>query len=175
MDSPNLVLLSFGAFEKHFLERISEHVTLELGFRMIVRDGHMELDEFFDAGRRQYNGDKIIKKLESIDVPDYKLKVGLFDVDLFIPILTYIFGQAFLGGNTAIVSTYRLKNERYGMMSDDVLLQERTIKELIHELGHVCGLIHCHNPSCVMRASTYVEDIDQKEFHLCGECRKLLP
>ena len=24
------------------------------------------------------------------------------------------------------------------------------------------GLIHCHVPTCVMRSSTYVEDIDQK-------------
>ncbi|MDP2336345.1 MAG: hypothetical protein Q8N05_07830, partial [Bacteroidota bacterium] len=33
------------------------------------------------------------------------------------------------------------------------------------------GLIHCTNPTCVMRSSTYVEDIDQKIQHLCFKCK----
>ena len=98
----------------------------------------------------------------------------LFQVDLFIPILTYIFGQAYLGGRTAIASSYRLKNESYGMTIDDKLLLGRFTKEVIHELGHTFGLIHCQNPLCVMRSSTYVEDIDQKERHLCPICRSLI-
>lgn len=165
-------MLSFGAFEKEFLERISDCVFNELNISVAVKDGHMALEEYFDAGRRQYNADKILKKLESFPINDFSLKLGVFDVDLFIPILTYIFGQAHLGGNTAMVSTYRLKNEHYGLKSDGNLLVERTIKEVIHELGHIRGLIHCHTPSCVMQASTYVEDIDQKELHFCIECRK---
>ena len=95
----------------------------------------------------------------------------MFNVDLFIPILTYIFGQAFLNGRTGIASAYRLSNERYGIKTDDKLILERFIKEVIHELGHTFGLIHCHIPACVMRSSTYVEDIDQKSMHLCLNCR----
>ena len=74
---------------------------------------------------------------------------GLFYVDLFIPILTYIFGQAFLGGRTAIASIYRLSNERYGLKEIDNYLLTRFTKEIIHELGHTFGLIHCHVPACV--------------------------
>jgi archaemetzincin len=48
---------------------------------------------------------------------------------------------------------------------------DRFQKEVIHELGHTFGLIHCHQPTCVMRSGTYVEDIDQKEQHLCAKCR----
>ncbi|MCI0523376.1 MAG: hypothetical protein L0Y37_06960 [Bacteroidales bacterium] len=58
------------------------------------------------------------------------------------------------------------------MKKDDTLLLERTIKEVVHELGHTFGLIHCHVSNCVMRSSTYVEDIDQKTIHLCHRCRK---
>lgn len=39
-----------------------------------------------------------------------------------------------------------------------------------HELGHTFGLIHCQNADCVIRSSTYMEDIDQKS-HLCNRCR----
>jgi len=85
--------------------------------------------------------------------------------------LTFIFGQAFLGGRTGIASLYRLSSERYGMIRENELLLNRFIKEVIHELGHTFGLIHCHYPTCVMRSSTYVEDIDQKEYHLCHNCR----
>jgi archaemetzincin len=98
--------------------------------------------------------------------------IGLLDVDLFIPILTYIFGQAVFKGNTGIVSLYRLKNEQYGMKPDEDLLFQRFKKVIIHELGHTFGLVHCYNPTCVMRSSTYVEDIDQKDPGLCLSCRE---
>jgi archaemetzincin len=98
--------------------------------------------------------------------------LGLFSVDLFIPILTYIFGQAFLNGRSGIASFYRLSNERYGINTDNKLIHDRFQKEVVHELGHTFGLVHCYNSTCVMRASTYVEDIDQKTVNLCPRCRK---
>jgi archaemetzincin len=76
-----------------------------------------------------------------------------------------------LNGNIAIASLYRLRNELYGMKNDEGLMTERFSKEVIHELGHTFGLIHCHHSTCVMRSSTYVEDIDQKNLHLCDRCR----
>jgi archaemetzincin len=97
--------------------------------------------------------------------------LGLFNIDLFIPILTYIFGQAFLKGRCGIASIYRLSNERYGLKKDQKVFVDRIRKEVIHELGHTFGLIHCSNPTCVMRSSTYVEDIDQKEHLLCHKCK----
>jgi archaemetzincin len=106
--------------------------------------------------------------------PDSSKILGLFNVDLFIPILTFIFGQAYLNGRTGIASLYRFSNERYGMTGDNQFLAERFKKEVIHELGHTFGLIHCHNQTCVMRSSTYVEDIDQKEQSFCPICRNEL-
>ena len=52
--------------------------------------------------------------------------------------------------------------------------QPRFTKDVIDELGHTLGFIHCHTPSCVMRSSTYVEDIDQKEVRLCDKCQAML-
>lgn len=168
---PNITLLSFGFFEKYFLENIAIAVQSEYYCSVNLKEGHVDLSEYYDQTRRQYNGNSLLKLVDSIPFPDSLKILGLFNVDLFIPILTYIFGQAFLNGRTGIASLYRFSNERYGLGKDAKLLPDRFKKEVIHELGHTFGLIHCFNPICVMRSSTYVEDVDQKKQHLCHNCR----
>jgi archaemetzincin len=171
MDQKNIVLISFGYFGKALPEMIAKDVEHEFSVPVVIREGYLDLSEFYDAARRQYNGNNLLKKIDNQYASDTAKTLGLFNVDLFIPILTYIFGQAFLNGRTGIASMYRLSNERYGIANDDDLLVDRFRKEVIHELGHTFGLIHCHDTGCVMRSSTYVEDIDQKSHHLCNKCR----
>jgi archaemetzincin len=171
MNLQYITLIPFGYFDAVFLREIAEAVKKELLHDVNIKEGHLDLSEFYDPTRRQYNGVKLIHEVESAFSSDSSKTIGLFNVDLFIPILTYIFGQAFLNGRTGIASDYRLSNERYGIKTDDKLVLERFIKEVIHELGHTFGLIHCHISTCVMRSSTYVEDIDQKSTHLCLNCR----
>jgi archaemetzincin len=171
---PEITLVSFGYFEKDILEKVAEAVQREFNCSLNIKEGHIDLSEFYDAGRRQYNGNLLLKYVDTLSVPESSKILGLFNVDLFIPILTYIFGQAYLGGRTGIASLYRLNNESYGMKRDNQLMLDRFRKEVIHELGHSFGLIHCKNSTCVMRSSTYVEDIDQKDHRLCTACRKEL-
>ena len=174
MDLQNITLISFGHFEEDFLKEIAESVKNEFHCEVSFREGHLDLSDFYDSGRRQYNGTKLLHEVESSFSSDQCKTLGLFSVDLFIPILTYIFGQAFLNGRSGIASFYRFSNERYGMSVDENSILERFKKEVIHELGHTYGLIHCHIPTCVMRSSTYVEDIDQKSASLCLKCRNEL-
>jgi len=171
MNLPGITLISFGHFGKDILEKTAEAVIEEYHNPVIIRDGHLDLGEYYDSARRQYNGNSLLMQMDALTNSDSLKTLGVFNVDLFIPILTFIFGQAFLGGRTGIASIYRLNNERYGMVSDNQIMLSRLKKEVIHELGHTFGLIHCQNPTCVMRSSTYVEDIDQKEQHLCFSCR----
>jgi len=174
MDLKTITLVSFGYFEKDILEKTAKAVMEEYHCQVNIENGHLDLSEFYDSARRQYNGNALLKQVNSMSFPESEKSLGIFNVDLFVPILTFIFGQAFLDGQTGITSLYRLSNERYGMAPDEQLLLERFKKEVIHELGHTLGLIHCPNPICVMRSSTYVEDIDQKSQHLCSNCRSKL-
>lgn len=174
MNLQAITLVSFGYFEKNILEKAAEAVIEEYHCPVNIKDGHLDLSEFYDPARRQYDGNALLKEVHSMSFPESDKNLGIFNVDLYIPILTFIFGQAFLGGRAGIASLYRLSNERYGMAPNEVLLLERFKKEVIHELGHTLGLIHCRNPICVMRSSTYVEDIDQKEQHLCPNCKSEL-
>jgi len=171
LNEQSILLISHGIFENDFLEKLAREVTHEFLFPVYIEESHIDLNEFYDPMRRQYDGNKILKEIDLMPSSQYVKKVGLFRVDLFIPILTYIFGQATLSGRTGIASLYRLRNEQYGMKKDEDLLFDRFRKVVIHELGHTFGLIHCHTPTCVMRSSTYVEDIDQKSNNLCNRCR----
>lgn len=174
MNLESITLISFGYFEQELLEMIVEDVEREFSLPVKTREGHLDLSEFYDSARRQYDGNRLIHEIEARFASDNEKTLGLFNVDLFIPILTYIFGQAFLGGRSGIASIYRLSNERYGIKADEKIYVDRIRKEVIHELGHTFGLIHCRNAACVMRSSTYVEDIDQKGAVLCSQCRSQL-
>jgi archaemetzincin len=167
-------LITYDDFEKDFLERICADITNEYYLPVTVHESHIDLSPYYDESRRQYDGNRLLREIDAIQLPDAAKKMGLFRVDLFIPILTYIFGQAIFKGETGIASLYRLRNEQYGMRPDDEVLYERFRKVIIHELGHTFGLVHCHVPNCVMRSSTYVEDIDQKRQHLCANCKEQL-
>jgi len=167
-------LVSYGQFEKDFLEKVAHDVEIEFGLPVHISVGYTDLSAFFDPSRRQYDANQLLKLLDSDSRLNALKTIGLFQVDLFIPILTFIFGQAIFNGKTGIASIYRLKNEQYGLSGDKSLLFERFVKVVIHELGHTFGLIHCHVPSCVMRSTTYVEDIDQKKPYFCKKCRSEL-
>ncbi|MEN8227575.1 MAG: archaemetzincin family Zn-dependent metalloprotease [Bacteroidota bacterium] len=171
MSEQAIVINNHGNFEKDFLQKIVSGVTQEFLLPVTIEESHMDITEFYDPMRRQYDGNRILKELDSHSSSPHLKKIGLFRVDLCIPILTYIFGQAPLNGKTGIASLYRLRNEQYGMKKDESLLLDRFEKVTIHELGHLFGLVHCHVPPCVMRSSTYVEDLDQKSQNLCKKCR----
>lgn len=170
MKNQAITLISYGQFEINFLSKIAEKITEIYLLPVVIEEKYIELSGFYDPARRQYDANKLLKEIDISSSPDSIKTIGVFHVDIFIPIFTYIFGQAFLNGRTGIASLYRLKNELYGIEPDNDLLLERFSKVIVHELGHAFGLIHCHTPSCVMLSSTYMEDIDQKELKLCNKC-----
>ncbi len=136
----------------------------------------MDIESCYDENRGQYDSTRILLALKEIPQPPHSSKVlAIVRHDLFIPVLTFVFGEAELAGTMAVVSYYRLENERYGLPPDPQLLAERLVKESLHEIGHLYGLVHCFEPGCVMRASTTVEEIDVKSAHFCNACRKAIP
>jgi archaemetzincin len=171
LNEQNILLISYGQFEKKILERIAMDVAHEFHLQVNIEESHIDLVKFYDPLRHQYDGNGLLKEIDTTYSSQLIKKIGLFRVDLFIPILTYIFGQAAFKGSTGIASIYRLRNEQYGIKKDEAQLLNRFSKVVIHELGHTFGLIHCLIPTCVMRSSTYVEDIDQKSHNLCVKCR----
>lgn len=124
----------------------------------------------FDSYRNQYNSTMFLSLLlNGFDETEGRI-VGVTDYDLFVPVLTFVFGEAQLNGRAAVVSSFRLRPEYYGLRADHALLESRIEKEAIHEVGHTFGLLHCIDPACVMHSSTYAEDIDLKSSSPCHRC-----
>lgn len=129
------------------------------------------VDRVYDFSRAQYNSTLLLNEL--LQQSDGTSKIlGITSVDLFVPVLTYVFGEAQLNGIAAVMSTHRLDDSMYGLPPDNVKFFERSLKEAVHELGHTYGLIHCKNYDCAMHSSTTVDDIDVKGATLCNECMR---
>ncbi|MDH4071259.1 MAG: archaemetzincin family Zn-dependent metalloprotease, partial [Ignavibacteria bacterium] len=153
-------------------------LTRSLPFEVRTMRLYLEMSSFYDPERRQYNSTALLGHLRQhhfrvIEKTESMLLVVPYD--LYIPPLTFVFGEAELGGRLAVVSTCRLENERYGLRPDSELLANRIVKESMHEIGHMVGLTHCFEPHCAMRASTSVEEIDLKGDRYCTSCRALFP
>ena len=134
----------------------------------------IDLQQFHAPERGQYHATLLLAELLRHRPAGVGHIVGITEVDLFIPVLTFVFGQAQLGGPGAVVSVMRLHADFYGLPADEDLLLARTVKEVVHELGHGFGLVHCPDYSCVMSSSTYVEDVDLKAEGYCRDCLDLL-
>jgi archaemetzincin len=124
----------------------------------------------FDANRGQYQSVEIMKMLAQGAPSDALRVLGVTNVDLAIPMLSFLFGQAQFEGHVAVVSLCRLHQEFYGLPRQDSLLRERAVKEVLHELGHTFGLVHCSDSSCAMSLATHIELVDLKAEKYCARC-----
>ena len=171
---PTLLLVPFRFNEVDTLPTLKK--SLGKIFNIAVKTDYTEFEyeDAYNVERDQYFSTQIIRDLLNLySNKDVKV-LGITSYDLYIPILTFVFGEAQLEGKIAVVSSFRLDPAFYGLPSDKDLREERLIKESVHELGHTFGLIHCINLDCVMRSSTYVEEIDLKPLSFCSDCQKIL-
>jgi archaemetzincin len=126
--------------------------------------------ESYDAGRGQYLSVPVMHALAEAAPPDAARLLGATEVDLAIPMLSFLFGQAQLDGQVAVISLCRLRQEFYGLPADGELLRQRAVKETLHELGHTYGLTHCQDARCIMSLATHVALVDQKSERYCARC-----
>ena len=163
-------ILNASSLAEDRLQELSQAVGRAFGLRSYVTPAQLNLDRAFDASRGQYNSTALLAQLVKTYSDTDEKKIAVVEVDLFIPVLTFVFGEAQLRGIAAVVSTHRLANPFYGLQENQTLSFDRLEKEVVHELGHTFGLFHCHQFECVMRSSTYVEEIVLKRVSLCADC-----
>ncbi len=153
------------------LEELAAHLARMFRTPCRIRPDPFDIAFSHDASRGQYHSTAILQHLERAGDPDARI-LGVTACDLYVPVLTFVFGEAQLDGNCAVVSFARLREEMYGMPARLDLLRERLFKEAVHELGHTFGLRHCADWRCVMTSSHAVERLDIKSAEFCRACRK---
>jgi len=169
----NLVhLLPVGEVEGTLLEQIRGAIRDCFQVRCDISAATLDPKPSYHPERQQYHSSEILQRMQALFGPADFHVLGITSVDLYIPILQYVFGEAQLGGRFAIVSSHRLRQQFYGLEGDEALLGERLGKEAIHELGHTLGLRHCQDYRCAMASAHAVEWIDLRGSDLCTSCRQ---
>jgi archaemetzincin len=168
----NLVhLLPIGTIDLALLQDICAAIPKHLNVDCKIAPFTLDPAPTYHPERQQFHSSELLQRMYALLQPrDWRL-LAVTDIDLYIPILKYVFGEAQVGGPCAVVSTFRLRQEFYGLDRDDALLRERLLKECVHELGHTLALRHCQDYRCVMASSHAVEWIDLRESVLCEACR----
>lgn len=168
----NLVrLLPVGKVESLLLDELAAGISKRLEVRCDSSQVTLDPVIAYHAERQQFYSSEILHAMQAMARPNDCHLLGITGVDLYIPILKYVFGEAQLGGPCAVVSFHRLRQEFYGLDRDDAVLGERLLKECIHELGHTLDLRHCQDYRCAMASAHAVEWIDLRETALCESCQ----
>jgi len=167
----SLKIIPFGNISREAINAIAEELQFSFKILSDIDEPAGLPKEFFNVFRHQFLADKILNYLSS----RFRGKVlAITDEDIYSGDLNFIFGQAELPGDVAIVSIHRLDPSFYKKTPDKNLLIERAVKEAVHEIGHMFGLKHCDNPDCVMSFSNTIFDVDRKSKHLCDKCKNKL-
>lgn len=163
-------LIQMGTVPSPLSQNIAQNIETGLGVTVCQHPPLTIPDYVYDPSRGQYHATRLLEYLESHPVPPTHHVIGLTHVDLFIPILTYVFGEARLNAPHAVLSLCRLMPQFYGLPQDDTITVRRSAIESIHELGHTFGLRHCATYPCAMHASRTADDIDLKSLGFCQDC-----
>jgi archaemetzincin len=169
-----ICVLAISEVDTTFLGKLSAGLERIFGQKVEVRQSPLNLEFAYNPEREQYYSSAILEKLPKIDSEACERILGIVDVDLYVPDLNFVFGQADVVEKTAVISIIRLRPGYYGLPEDEGLLRKRTLKESVHELGHTYGLRHCPDKKCVMHFSNSLQDTDIKSSSFCENCKKKL-
>jgi len=169
-----IVLVPVGKVDGRILEGLQESIGKIFEKEVYMGQPLHSPDYAYNGRRKQYFSSAILLKLGEVERGVGDRVLGVADLDLYVPSLNFVFGEADLENRVAIVSLCRLSQEFYGLAEDIDRFKERVIKEAVHELGHTYGLGHCSHPLCVMHFSNSLLDTDIKKASLCPQCEKRL-
>ena len=168
-----IIIAPIGEYEESLLDQISFAVEKKFHCHTEIMILLKDLEFAFHPARNQYHSTAILERLCN-GIPPSALKLlAVCQEDLFIPILTHVYGEAQLNGEACIVSTHRLK-ESVLPVTNPTSYAGRVVKEAVHELGHTFGLRHCPDHSCIMHYCRTLSDVDKKSDDFCRYCSILL-
>ena len=172
--SLRLELVPVGALPPGVMSELRHDLESRLHREVHLADSVLDPGPAFNPSRQQYLATELMQRLLAPTPRPCERRIGIAAVDLYLPVFTHVFGAAQLGGLVGIASIHRLCTEYAGLPQGRGRTRERLAKEVLHELGHTLGLVHCRLPWCVMAASRLPEEIDLKDLRFCDDCAAFL-
>ncbi len=166
-----ILIVPVGPVESRVLRHISDAVTETFGQEPRLGGPLPPPRQAFDALRRQYSAEAILRGLERGEA---ERVLGVADLDLHVPQANFVFGLAEPAQRRGVIGLSRLRQRLFGMGWNESLYFARAAKEAVHELGHTYGLEHCANRRCVMAFSNRLADTDAKSEQFCPSCLEKL-
>ncbi len=125
-----LQLLPVGMADARLLEWLAQALHEKFHVPAEVLSPALDPSFALHAERQQYHSSEILAAMQrQISGNTWRL-LGITEFDLYIPILTFVFGEAQLGGTGAVVSYHRLRQEFYGLPGNLDLLANRLLIEV---------------------------------------------
>jgi len=169
-----LCLIPIGEVDPSVLDHLRVVLSRSFSLPCSLIKGVGVPSEAYNPRRKQYHSEVILHRLQRYRPSQGERLLGVTEVDLYVPSLNFVFGQADPAGGIALISLCRLHQEYYGYPPDKALFLSRAAKEAVHELGHTYGLRHCPHPKCVMHFSNSLSDTDIKNESFCQRCQREL-
>ncbi|HOP46347.1 MAG TPA: archaemetzincin family Zn-dependent metalloprotease [Desulfobacteraceae bacterium] len=166
--------MPIGSVDQEILNYLAERIFHNLGLSCKISPAKNIPIHAYNKSRLQYNSKLILKDLQYHCSNEMAALIAITEVDLYVPILKYVFGLSQIEGKCSVISLHRLNPQFYTQPFNKLTLLERAEKTALHEIGHSFGLTHCRNRQCVMYSSYNVEDTDFKESRFCSTCFELL-
>ncbi|HXK08081.1 MAG TPA: archaemetzincin [Vicinamibacteria bacterium] len=167
-------LLPVGTLLPGTLERLATRLSrrVELACHVLPV---VDLQPRRIPGRDQLDAGALLEALEGRAAVSARLLVGVAAEDIAVPLFTFVFGLARQGGRACLVSLVRTDPSFYGLPPDLDRRDERTVAEILHEMGHLATLEHCPDRSCLMSFAGNVERVDTRGSRFCPGCAGRLP
>jgi len=174
LEMTSIYLIPIGRVDPKALSYLEKHLAEVLSTPVRVGQMMTMPAEAYHKRRGQYSSTDILSAMEKYFPQQAEAVLGVTEADLYAGNLNFVFGEANPPSRRAVISLARLRIGYGKVLAEENLYLERTLKEAVHELGHVYGLPHCSDPRCVMFFSNSLIDTDRKGYQFCKQCRSKL-
>lgn len=168
----SIAVLPLGNIPAEELVWVEEVIRSRFGMDTMLLPGVHIPAVCYDPARQQYDADRLLDLLFD-RLPNGATRIlGVLSDDMFAAGRTFVFGYAHLRDGVAIYSMARLREEWYERRNNTEKQQTRSLRCIVHELGHTFGNPHCEESECVMHAVSQVDSLDRLGANYCESCHR---
>lgn len=168
-----IVLIDDAPGHGKTIATVSDHVRARFGLPTRIEKRTLDASPAYHEDRDQWDAATLVRMWRGVIANGAGRIVIVTGKDTFAEGLNWTTGCAMCGGQVAVVSICRLRNEFWGDPPNEEKLTRRAITIVMHELGHTWGkAAHCTN-ECVIGGTNSLRDIDGLPTDYCPFCRRL--